>query len=278
MNAHEFSERLWNFAARIGKVVDALPDTRLGRHVAGQLVRSGTASAPNYDEGRAAESRDDFAHKISVAAKEMRETFGWLGFIVKARLLPQKKVSAILNEAEQLLRMLSQSVLTAKRRPDLTARGENPTKLAISNQQSPVSNLGGLRSLDHVAVAVPDTEAALKIWRDKFGFPVLYSEEVNQGTVRLTHLDLGNTHLQLVEPLTPEHPIRSWLTKHGPGLHHFCLKVDNVGDAMAGASKLGLPPAAAPHQGTQGKRAVFLDQAQTQGVQVELTGNGLMEK
>jgi len=52
MTPQELSDRLWQFAARIAKVVDALPDTRVGRHVAGQIVRSGIAAAPNYDEGR----------------------------------------------------------------------------------------------------------------------------------------------------------------------------------------------------------------------------------
>jgi methylmalonyl-CoA/ethylmalonyl-CoA epimerase len=125
------------------------------------------------------------------------------------------------------------------------------------------------QGLDHLAIAVPDTDAALKIWRDQFGFPLLYSEVVNGGTVRLTHLDLGNTHLQLVEPLMADHPLQAWLTKNGPGLHHFCLKVDDVAEAGAAVS---VPPAPAPHQGTQGKRALFLDKATTQGVQVELTG------
>ena len=101
MKPEEFSERLWNFAARVGILVDALPDNRLGRHVAGQLVRCGTASAPNYDEGRSAESRDDFAHKLSIATKEMRETFGWLGFTIKAKLRPSNKVSQLLDECEQ---------------------------------------------------------------------------------------------------------------------------------------------------------------------------------
>ena len=123
------------------------------------------------------------------------------------------------------------------------------------------------QGLDHLAIAVPDTDAALKIWRDQLGFPLLYSEIVNGGTVRLTHLDLGNTHLQLVEPLTADHPLQAWLAKNGPGLHHFCLKVDDVAEARA-----PVPAAAAPHQGTQGKRALFLDKAATQGVQVELTG------
>lgn len=114
MNAPELSDRLWSFAARIGKVVDALPDTRLGRHVAGQLVRSGTASAPNYEEGRCGESRADFVHKVSIALKELVETRGWLKFIVKAELLPSAKVEALLDECDQLCRILGKSISTAK--------------------------------------------------------------------------------------------------------------------------------------------------------------------
>ena len=125
------------------------------------------------------------------------------------------------------------------------------------------------KGLDHIAIAVPNTEEALKVWRDKLGFRVLYSEDVNGNTVRLTHLDLGNTQLQLVEPLTPDHPLRAWLAANGPGLHHFCLRVDNVGQAMKVSP---VPTAPAMHQGTQGKRALFLDKHGTQGVQVELTG------
>jgi methylmalonyl-CoA epimerase len=125
------------------------------------------------------------------------------------------------------------------------------------------------QGLDHLAIAVPDTDAALSVWRDTLGFTVLYSEDVNGGTVRLTHLDLGNTQLQLVQPLTPEHPLQAWLAKHGPGLHHFCLKVDDVSEAQHSSP---VASAAQSHQGTRGKRALFLDKNATQGVQVELTG------
>lgn len=126
--------------------------------------------------------------------------------------------------------------------------------------------------LDHLALVVPDTEAALKLWRDTLGFPLVCSEVVNQGAVRLTHLDLGNTHLQLVEPLLPDHPLRAWLAKNGgPGLHHFCLKVANVSDAVAAAPVPGT--GAGPHQGTRGKRAQFLDPAATAGILVEFTGS-----
>ena len=114
MTPEELSERLWNFAARVGKVVDGLPDTRLGRHVAGQLVRSGTAAPPNYDEGCAAESRADFVHKLAVALKEQRETCGWLRFIIIAHLLPEKRLAPLLDEGQQLGKILGRSIVTAK--------------------------------------------------------------------------------------------------------------------------------------------------------------------
>jgi len=116
MSPQELSDRLWHFAARAGKVVDALPDTRLGRHVAGQLVRSGTAAPPNYDEGRAAESRADFAHKINIALKELVETHGWLRFTIIAELLPASRVEALIDECDQLCRIFGKSVSTAKRK------------------------------------------------------------------------------------------------------------------------------------------------------------------
>lgn len=131
MNPQDLSDRLWHFAARVGKVVDALPDTRLGRHVAGQLVRCGTSSAPNYDEGCAAESKADFIHKLSVALKEMKETRGWLRFTVIANLLAEKKATAVIDESEQLCKILAQSVLTAKSRRFPSPPDPPPTADAI---------------------------------------------------------------------------------------------------------------------------------------------------
>jgi methylmalonyl-CoA/ethylmalonyl-CoA epimerase len=127
------------------------------------------------------------------------------------------------------------------------------------------------KGLDHLAIVVPNTEEALKTWRDTFGFPVVMQEKVNNETVLLTHLDLGNTHLQLVEPLTSDHPLKAWLEQHGPGLHHFCLRVDKVAESFEEMKAL-VATNVKPHQGTQGKRALFLDKSKTQNVQVELTG------
>lgn len=117
MNSQELSERLWHFAARAGKVVDALPDTRLGRQVASQLVRCGTSAQPNYDESCAAESRADFLHKLSIALKELKETRGWLKFITIAGLLSEKRIAGLLDECEQLIKILAKSVATMKRKP-----------------------------------------------------------------------------------------------------------------------------------------------------------------
>ena len=114
MTPEELSERLWQFAARVGKVVDALPDTRLGRHVAGQLVRCGTSGPPNYDEGCAAESRADFIHKVGIALKELKETTGWLRFVIIAGLLPQRRIDLLRSEGIELLKILARSILTAK--------------------------------------------------------------------------------------------------------------------------------------------------------------------
>jgi four helix bundle protein len=115
MTPAEVSDRLLDFSVGVGAVVDALPDTKFGRHVAGQLVRCGTSSFPNYEEGCAAERRDDFIHKLSVALKEMRESHAWLRFIARAQLLREVKLASLVDEAAQLMNILGKSVATAKR-------------------------------------------------------------------------------------------------------------------------------------------------------------------
>jgi four helix bundle protein len=128
MNAKEFSDRLWDFSVQVARVVESMPDTRVGRHVAGQLIRCGTSPAPNYDEGCDAESRNDFTHKLAIAAKEMRETSGWLRFVVRFGLLPEKQVGPVLDEAMQLRRMLGSSLKTVSLRPDLPPRSPPPNE------------------------------------------------------------------------------------------------------------------------------------------------------
>ena len=95
--------------------VDALPRTRLGRHVAGQLVRCGTSSPPNYEEGRAAESRADFVHKLGICHKELRETGCWLRLVIKAEMLPEARLTPLCDECDQLCKIIGRSILTARK-------------------------------------------------------------------------------------------------------------------------------------------------------------------
>jgi four helix bundle protein len=112
---HDLSERLLRFAVRVGKTVNALPATRLGRHIASQLIRSGTSSAPNYEEGCAAENRADFIHKLSICLKELRESRFWIRLIVESELLPTKRMADLENECTQLCKIVAQCLLTAKK-------------------------------------------------------------------------------------------------------------------------------------------------------------------
>jgi four helix bundle protein len=97
----------------VGKVVDALPDTRVARHIAGQLVGSGTSPAPNYAEACAAESKKDFIHKLGIVLKEPRETRVWLRLIARAELLPLPRLNELIDECEQLNNIIGRSIITA---------------------------------------------------------------------------------------------------------------------------------------------------------------------
>ncbi len=110
----DIEQRLLEFAVRVGKAIDTLPDTRLGRHIAGQLVRSGTSPAPNYAEACAAESKKDFIHKLGIVLKELRESAVWIRLIVASDLIPGQRLELLLNECDQLCKIIAKSLVTAK--------------------------------------------------------------------------------------------------------------------------------------------------------------------
>ena len=112
----DLQDRLIDYAVRIIKVSEQLPDTKAGKHVSSQILKSGTSPAPNYGEAQSAESRADFIHKLKVALKELRETEVWLKIIVKAKLIqPSTKLSPLLQETDELISILFKSIDTANR-------------------------------------------------------------------------------------------------------------------------------------------------------------------
>ena len=113
--ASALEERLVDFAVRIFTIVEALPDSKAGKHIAGQLIRSGTSPAPNYGEAQSAESRADFVHKMKVCLKELRETLIWLKIIERKPLCSKTRLTPILTECDELISIFVKSIQTAER-------------------------------------------------------------------------------------------------------------------------------------------------------------------
>lgn len=112
---YDLEDRFVDFAVRVISVVEALPDTKAGKHVASQLVRSGTSPAPNYGEAQSAESPADFIHKLKVSLKELRETNVWLKIIERKPLCEPANLKANWQECDELIAILVTSVKTAQR-------------------------------------------------------------------------------------------------------------------------------------------------------------------
>jgi four helix bundle protein len=114
---YDLEERLLDFASRIIRLTDALPRSRAAGHVADQLLRSGTSPLSNHGEAQAAESADDFIHKLSIGLKELKETRRWLSLVVKAQLIKEPAlIQPLLVETEELIKIFAASIRTARTR------------------------------------------------------------------------------------------------------------------------------------------------------------------
>jgi four helix bundle protein len=118
VNSHSFADRLEDrlidFAVRIIRLVARLPKTPAGKHVSGQILRSGTSPAPNYGEPRGAESRADFIHKMGVVLKELNETAIWLKIIERSEVLPRELMVDIIQQNVALSKIFTSSLKTAR--------------------------------------------------------------------------------------------------------------------------------------------------------------------
>jgi len=116
---YDLQDRLIDYAVRIIKVSEALPEKTAGKHVSTQILRSGTSPAPNYGEAQGAESKADFIYKLKIALKELRETEIWLKIIVKAEMIkPAAQLAPLINETDELIAILFTSIETAKKRKE----------------------------------------------------------------------------------------------------------------------------------------------------------------
>ena len=126
-----------------------------------------------------------------------------------------------------------------------------------------------IRRLDHVAIVVRDTTAALAHFSGRLGLQVIHEEELSSPPVRLTYLDTGNAFLQLVEPLDDGSELAQWLDVHGEGLHHLCFGVDDVGAAVDALSDRSAGPRLLGEG--RGRRSGFVADGARHGVVIECT-------
>jgi four helix bundle protein len=113
MDREELTQRTKKFAHRCVKLAMALPETVLGKHLRGQVIRCSTSVAANYRATCLSQSKASFVAKLSIALEEADETAFWLEFIIDEKLLKKNLVEPLLTEAVELTRIFASSRKTA---------------------------------------------------------------------------------------------------------------------------------------------------------------------
>jgi methylmalonyl-CoA epimerase len=120
-------------------------------------------------------------------------------------------------------------------------------------------------------VAVEDIDAALALYRDALGMPVVHREIVSEQGVDAALLDVGDCHVELLQPLGPETAVGKFLARRGAGLHHVAYRVSSIEAALAALSAEGLRLIdERPRAGIRGSRVAFIHPTSTGGVLTEI--------
>ena len=128
-----------------------------------------------------------------------------------------------------------------------------------------------LSAVDHVGVAVEDIDAALAIYRGVLGMPLVHRETVSDQGVDAALLDVGDSHIELLQPLGPDTAVGRFLARRGPGLHHVAYRVGDVEQTLSELAAAGLRLIdERPRTGIRGSRVAFVHPASTGGVLIEI--------
>jgi len=128
-----------------------------------------------------------------------------------------------------------------------------------------------LGRIDHVGVAVEDLDAAIHLYAEVLGMPLVHREVVEQQGVEAVLLDVGESHVELLAPLGPDTPVGKFLAKKGPGLHHVAYQVEDIEatlDALKAAGTRLIDET--PRIGIRNSRVAFVHPASTGGVLTEI--------
>lgn len=126
-------------------------------------------------------------------------------------------------------------------------------------------------AIDHIGVAISDLDESLKFFRDALGLELEPPEEIPSQRVRAHFLHAGDATVELVEPTAEDSPIAKFVAKRGPGLHHLCLRVDDIAAALAELKAKGVKLIdEGPRPGAHHSLVAFIHPSSTHGVLVEL--------
>jgi methylmalonyl-CoA/ethylmalonyl-CoA epimerase len=125
--------------------------------------------------------------------------------------------------------------------------------------------------VDHIGIATHQIDAALALWRDVLGLEVDSTEDVTEQGVRVAMLPIGESHIELLEPLSPETPVGKFLQKRGPGLHHVAIRVKDIHASLARLKEQGIRLIDEdPRMGAGGCLVAFVHPSSANGVLLEL--------
>ena len=128
-----------------------------------------------------------------------------------------------------------------------------------------------LSTIDHVGVAVESIDDALALYQDALGMPLVHRETVSEQGVDAALLDVGDSHIELLEPLSADTTVGKFLARRGPGLHHVAYRVASIEDTLQALSAAGVRLIdERPRIGIRGSQVAFLHPASTGGVLTEL--------
>ena len=125
--------------------------------------------------------------------------------------------------------------------------------------------------IDHVGVAVDDLDAAIELYEGTFGMELVHRETVNEQGVDAALLDVGDGHVELLEPLGEDTPVAKFIAKRGRGLHHVAYRVGDIDAALARLKEAGIELIdAEARTGIRHSRVAFVHPRSTGGVLTEI--------
>jgi methylmalonyl-CoA/ethylmalonyl-CoA epimerase len=125
--------------------------------------------------------------------------------------------------------------------------------------------------VDHIGIATRQLDEALRLWRDALGLQVTSTEDVTEQGVRVAMLPVGESQIELLEPLSPNSPVGKFLEKRGPGIHHVALRVTDIQAALVKLKEKGTRLIdETPRLGAGGCLVAFIHPSSTNGVLLEL--------